>query len=266
MGLYSDPLKDYLFPSAISFSSALLGAWAAFHAVNIQERNRIHIQNVDSINEAMLRANDARVTLMTIKSNYHNNLSSHPCQRLLTIPRIIINGLPVRFDISKLIFMIPSESNEPHSKWHRISYIESLFSNYNHVLDIWNKRNDTLDEIIPKLNLQYGSPIDFDGLTQLIGSAQLATISDLTEHAIMMTDDILFELSCLLIGLPEIGKKSIPLKIRKEYRKVISISLPDNKAAVNLISLSPELDYDIAAELHKTTVSDLKNRYRRIYL
>ena len=61
MGLYSDPIKDYIFPSIISFSSAILGAFAAFYAVNIQERNRIHIQNVDALNEAILSANDAKI-------------------------------------------------------------------------------------------------------------------------------------------------------------------------------------------------------------
>jgi hypothetical protein len=266
IGLQSNPLKDYVFPSVMSLSSALLGAWAAFYAVNTQERDRNHIQNVDSINEFMLCANDARNTLIAIKSNYHDELSSHPCQRLLAVPRIITNGDHITFQMSKLIFMTPSEISEIHSRWQKITYIESLFSNYNHVLDIWKKRNDALDEIVPKLSQHHGVQVGLNTLLNSIDAAQLAIISDLTEHALMMTDDILFELSCLLIGLPEVGKKLIPINIRKKYRKIISILLPDNDAAVNILSLSPELDYEAAAELHKTTVSDLKNRYRRIYL
>ena len=73
MGLYSDPI-NHVFPSVISFSSTIFGAFAAFYVFNTQERNRIYIQNVDSLNEAILSANDAKNSLMAIKSNYHNNL------------------------------------------------------------------------------------------------------------------------------------------------------------------------------------------------
>ncbi|WP_324036723.1 hypothetical protein [Aeromonas caviae] len=139
MGLYSDPIKDYVFPSVISFSSTIFGAFAAFYAFNTQERNRIYIQNVDSLNEAILSANDAKNSLMAIKSNYHNNLTSNPFQRLLSVPRMILNCKPITFQLSKLIFMTPSEENNIKSKWQRIEYIDALFNNYNHLLDIWKK-------------------------------------------------------------------------------------------------------------------------------
>ncbi|MBL0612618.1 hypothetical protein JD508_20620 [Aeromonas jandaei] len=266
MGLYSDPIKDYIFPSIISFSSAILGAFAAFYAVNIQERNRIHIQNVDALNEAILSANDAKNTLMAIKSNYHNELSSNPYQRLLAVPRIILNGKPIIFQLSKLIFMTPSEVKDIKSKWQRIEYVDSLFSNYNHLLEIWKKRNDAFEEVHQALSQQNCSYINEELLLKSVDRARLVILSDLTEHVIMLTDDLLFELSCFLLGFPEAGKISIPVKIRKKYRKTLSISLPDYQVAVDLLSLSPELDYEMAAELHQTTTSELKNRYRRVYL
>ncbi|MGU5725450.1 hypothetical protein [Aeromonas caviae] len=82
----------------------------------------------------------------------------------------------------------------------------------------------------------------------------------------MLTDDLLFEFSCFLIGFPEIGKKFIPTRIRRKYRKILSISLPKYESAIELLSLSPTLDYEVAAILHATTISELKDRYRRVYI
>lgn len=265
LGLYSDPIKDYILPSITSLASAAFGAWAAFYAVNVQERNRIHIQNVDSINEAILCANNARNTLISIKSNYAGQLTSNPHQRLLTVTRMLKNGEPITFQISKLIFIAPSDPTKIYSKWQKVAYIESLFSNYNHVLDIWTKRNETLDKIIPKLTQYHGQSISLNELHKNIEPGQLAILSDLTEHALMMTDDILIELSCLIIGFPEVGKKSIPKKVINKYRKIISILLPNNEMAVDLLSLTPDLDNEAAAKLHNSTASEVKERYRRLY-
>ncbi|UCM49683.1 hypothetical protein [Aeromonas caviae] len=266
MGLYSDPIKDYVFPSVISFSSTIFGAFAAFYAFNTQERNRIYIQNVDSLNEAILSANDAKNSLMAIKSNYHNNLTSDPFQRLLSVPRMILNCKPITFQLSKLIFMTPSEENNIKSKWQRIEYIDALFNNYNHLLDIWKKRNEVLEEVHQALSQHNGSYIDEESLLKYVARAQLVILSDLTEYVLMLTDDLLFEFSCFLIGFPEIGKKFIPIRIRRKYRKILSISLPKYESAIELLSLSPTLDYDVAAILHATTISELKDRYRRVYI
>lgn len=265
IGLYSSPIKDYVLPSFISLFSAAFGAWAAFYAMNIQEQNRVHIQNVDSINEAVLCANDARNTLIGIKINYFGQLTSNPYQRLLTVTRMLINGDPIRYNTSRLIFLAPSESTKIHSKWQKVTYIDSLFKNYNHVLNIWMKRNEILDEIAPTLTEYHGQPINLKDIQKNIPPGQLAIISDLTEQALMMTDDILIELNCLIIGLPEVGKKNIPKKIIEKYRKIITLLLPNNKNAVDLLSLVPELDYQAAAHLHNATASEIKNRYQRVY-
>ncbi len=264
-GLYSNPVKDYIFPAISALSSAALGAWAAFYAVNTQERNRIHVQNVDSINDATLKASEARNTLMAIKSNYHNTLSSNPYQRLLAVPRILIDEQPIIFKISTLVFLTPSEVGEIYSKWQRIEQIDTLFKNYNQVICIFEKRNELLDEMIPQLSQLHTRQISDDKLLELFGPAKICEVSDLTERAIMLTDELLVELSCFLIGFPEVAKNSIPTKIRKNLRKIIVICLPAEESAVDLLSISPMLDYDKAAVIHASSTQEIMNRYRSIY-
>ncbi|WP_426008297.1 hypothetical protein [Aeromonas salmonicida] len=265
-GLYSNPVKDYIFPTISALSSAALGAWAAFYAVNTQERNRIHVQNVDSINDATLKANEAKNSLMAIKSNYHNELSSDPYQRLISIPRILIDEPPIVLKISTLVFLTPSEVGHIYSKWQRIEYIDTLFKNYNQVVCIWKKRNELLNEMMLKLNQFHAQTISSDILLQLCGLAKVCEISDLTEQAILLTDELLVELSCFLIGFPEVAKNSVPNKIRKKFRKIIVVCLPKDESAVDLLSMSPMLDYDMAAVLHTSSVQEIKHRYRSIYL
>jgi len=264
-GLYSNPIKDYIFPAISALSSAALGAWAAFYAVNTQERNRIHIQNVDSINDATLKASEARNILMAIKSNYHNELSSSPYQRLMTIPRIPIDEPAINFKISTLVFLAPTDVGDIYSKWQRIEHLDILFKNYNQALFIWKKRNESFEEMIPQLRQLHAKKISDEHLLELFGQSKICEVSDLTEKAIMLTDELLVELSCFIIGFPEIAKNSIPTKIRKKTRKIIIVRLPTEESAVDLLSISPMLDYDMTAALHACSVQEIKNLYRSIY-
>lgn len=264
-GLYSNPVKDYIFPTISALSSAALGAWAAFYAVNTQERNRIHTQNIDSINDATLKASEARNVLMAIKSNYHNKLSSNPYQRLLSIPRLPIDEQAINFKISTLVFLAPTDIGDIYSKWQKIETLDTLFKNYNQALYIWKKRNDIFEEMIPQLRQFHAKHISDDDLLQLFGPSKICEISDLTERAIILTDELLVELSCFLIGFPEIAKNAISTKIRKKTRRIITVCLPTEEFAVDLLSTSPMLDYHMTAILHASSEQEIKNLYQRIY-
>ncbi|MEI8658311.1 hypothetical protein [Vibrio sp. Hal054] len=264
--LQSNPIKDYVFPTVSALSTAALGAWAAFYAVSTQEYNRVQIQNVDALNGTLLNASEARNCLIAIKSNYFQRLTTHPFERILAIPPLVLNAAPISFHVASLAFLVPSENTENISKWQRIEYIETLFKNYNNLLNIWKMRNELMQQIMPHVMQFRGRNVEFEKLDQVIGCGQLAMLSDLTEHALMITDDLVVELSCFLLGFSDVSKKSVPKKIKKKYRKIINVNLPDNDESKNLLSISPELDFNLASKIHNVAQDDLRHRYRRLYL
>lgn len=266
VGLHSNPIKDYVFPSISALSTAALGAWAAFYAVSTQEYNRVQIQNVDALNETLLNANEARNSLITIKRHYSGRLTPNPFQRMLVIPPLVLNAEPIKFHVASLAFLVPSDNSENSSKWQRIEYVETLFKNYNNVLNIWKKRNELMQELMPHVMQFHGRGVSLEELERVIGRGQIAILSDLTEQAIMVTDDLVVEISCFLLGFSEVSKVAIPTKIKKKYRKIVAINLPDNDESKNLLSISTELNFNLASKIHNVTQEELRHRYRRIYL
>ena len=262
--LQSNVGKDYIFPITSSLLSAALGAWAAFYAVRVQEKTRLHSQRVESINEILLVASQARNNLIGIKSNYIGKLESNPMQRMLAVPPIIMNSKPLECKISSLSFIAPQKEQMCESRWRRIDYIDSLFRNYDSALTIWNKRNEVLAQVLPQVIDLHGQPISSQQLESKLGRGNIATLSDLTEHALMNTDDVLVELSCFLVGFPEVAVKHVDKRIKKEY-KPLSIELPSNPQAIDFLSLVPELDFQMAASIHNLSIDQIKSRYRRIY-
>ncbi|KZC46638.1 hypothetical protein XM68_c11818 [Vibrio alginolyticus] len=266
VGLHSNSIKDYVFPSISALSTAALGAWAAFYAVSTQEYNRVQIQNVDVLNETLLNANEARNSLIAIKSNYFGRLTPNPFQRMLVIPPIVLNAEPINFHVASLAFLVPSENSENNSKWQRIEYVETLFKNYNNLINIWKKRNELMQELMPHVLQFHGRGVSLEELEKVIGRGHIAILSDLTEQAIMITDDLVVEISCFLLGFSDVSKKAVPKKIKKKYRQIIAMNLPDNDESKDLLSISTELNFNLASKIHNVTQDELRHRYRRLYL
>ncbi|HCM0846541.1 TPA: hypothetical protein N2782_004597 [Vibrio parahaemolyticus] len=267
--LQSSPIKDYIFPIVSALFSALLGVWAAFYTVETQEKNRFGVTNVDTINEVLLVASDARNNLIAIKENYVHGVKVHPIQRMLCVPPIILNEKPIELKIVSMAFLVPNSHKQCKSNFERIEYIDSLFQNYNHMLSMWQKRNELISQYMPQLTQLHGKAIGVKELQPIMGQGGIAQLSDLTEHVLMLTDDLLVEISCLLEALPVVAKRSIDKKVIKKYRKLLSMSLPrinESPNAVDLLSLIPSLDINAAGKLQMVDQGSIKQRYRRIYL
>lgn len=261
-GLYSNPIKDYIFPIVSALFSSALGGLAAYYTVHTQERNRMFVSNIDAINATILSASEARDTLVSIKENYHGRLSSNPYQRIFATPYMLVNNSEVNFNVSALSFMVPSDVNQISSNWQRIEYINTLFKNFNQIILMWNKRNESLHETLSKVK-------KFDTPENVIGSHihdEVILLSDLTEQLLLYTDDLLVELTCFLIAFPHVTKEFIPEKIKIKYqKKIIIVSMPQRESSVNMLSFCPTLDFEEASKLHLTSPQEIHSRYKRIY-
>ncbi|MEZ8244145.1 hypothetical protein [Vibrio splendidus] len=266
--LQSNPIKDYIMPMGGVFVSGLLGMGVAYYTVNRQEKTKLELHKVETINETLLLAQEMRARLISIKQNYVQNLNSEPISRMLAIPPILLTEHRVEMHLSRLAFMVPSSKQENVSKWESIDYVATLFSNYNFLLEIWKKRNEIIIGLQPKLSELFRVGLNFDNLVEAIGEATLVQLSDLTERAVVMTDDVLIEVSCFLIGFGTISKSHVDDKVTKNLRRTIQVTLPDSSTyplAVDMLSRAPELDFIAASHLHNMPIDLLKERYRPLY-
>lgn len=264
-GLQGNAFKDYMLPILLALMSGLLGGGVAYYTVRTQEVTKIELEKVRLLNKTMLIAMQIRHELIGIKTNYYTSISPDPIDRIVAIPHILIHNKDITFDLSELAFIVKKGKNEPSSHWSQIEYIDSIFSNYRSLIKVWSERNKLYENLLTKAN-------DNGIGTRILYGASDETIiqlSDLTERCIHMTDDVLVEISCFLIGFSEIAKHKVNKKIIKLYAAPIQFILPDNSSntmAVDILSSVPEVDFCRLAALHKSSIEMSQQRYRKIYM
>ncbi|PSU99775.1 hypothetical protein [Photobacterium kishitanii] len=266
--LQSNPIKDYILPMGGVFVSGLLGMGVAYYTVNRQEKTKLELHKVETINETLLHAQEVRARLISIKQNYVRNIDSDPVSRTLAIPPILLSEQRIEVHLSRLAFMVPDSSQGKVSKWQSIDYVSTIFSNYNYLLELWKKRNEIIIGLQPKLGHLFRVGLNFENLVTAIGVATLVQLADLTERVLVMTDDVLIEVSCFLVGFGSVAKSQVDKKVTRNLSKTIQVTLPDSSTyplAVDMLSRVPELNFDAASQLHNIPVNILKERYRPLY-
>jgi len=266
--LQTNVIKDYILPVSTVLISGGLGVGSAYYAVDKQEKNRIEIEKIKVVNNTLLTAMDVRISLISIKENYVNGITNHPIERILSVPPIMISNSKVQIELASLTFIVPKDDKTVPTKWDNIGYISTIFSNYNSLLDIWDKRNNIITDLLPKIKEHFGQPINLATLRHLIGDAAISQLSDLTEHALHHTDDLLIEISAFLLGFSALAKTKIDKKVAKRFGEVMEASLPTYEEfpkAVDIISKIPEVNYTLLSQLYGRSEDVLRDRYRPIY-
>jgi len=266
--LQTNVIKDYILPVSTVLMSGALGVGSAFYAVDKQEKNKIEIEKIKVINNTLLTAMDVRMNLISIKENYVDRITNHPIDRMLSVPPIMISDSKVQIELASLTFIVPKNNQAVLNKWDNIGYISTIFSNYNSLLDIWDKRNNIIIDLMPKIKEHFGKPMDTATLRRLIGDGAISQLSDLTEHALNHTDDLLIEVSAFLLGFSAIAKTKVNKKIATKFGQVIEASLPSYEEfpkSVDIISKVPEVNYTLLSQLYGRSEDVLRERYRPIY-
>lgn len=268
--LQSNPYKDYILPIGSVVVSAAVGIFAVHYSVDKQENNRIQISNIDAINEMLLLACQARANLIALKSNYAQEIDDHPINRILTIPPIFFDNTILKFEMSRLSFLHSNQSTDKISKWINIVHISGVIKNYNFLLNIWGKRNELYEEfILPMISRNHGGTIQHENFIKEIGLGKVAEISDVTELAISLTDDLLIEICCFLEGFSQQSKEKINSKVTTKYRPILKINLPtivQCEDAVAIISLTPPLNVELVEKILFVSRDEVIHRYRKVYL
>ncbi|WP_318519844.1 hypothetical protein [Photobacterium leiognathi] len=267
-GLHTNIIKDYILPVGSVLVSGALGAGVAYYSVDRQEKTRIEISKIQNLNNTLLIAMDVRMSLISIKQNHFGLICDEPIKRMLTVPPIILSEREANIDFSSLSFIAPSTGDGSFNKWSSIEYISTIFSNYNSLLSLWSKRNEMITSLTPKLKPYFGQPLSYQMLQQLIGDGLISQLSDLTERALHMTDDLLIEVSAFLVGFSEVAKTKVEKRVVKKFGNILSVTLPNSKdfpKAVEIVTKVPEVNYKLLSQLHGRPEPELRERYREIY-
>ncbi|MFW1378450.1 hypothetical protein ACEV7K_24900, partial [Vibrio parahaemolyticus] len=133
---------------------------------------------------------------------------------------------------------------------------------------LWERRNEIIIDLMSTLKPHFGKPLNYQMLQTLIGDGVISQLSDLTERALHMTDDLLIEVSAFLIGFSDVAKTKVEKRVVKKFGNILSVALPSNDdfpKAVEILNKVPELNYKLASQIHGRSEDELRERYRAIY-
>ncbi|HCZ9037751.1 TPA: hypothetical protein O4F91_004413 [Vibrio alginolyticus] len=266
----SNPFRDYILPVGSVLVSGAVGVFAAYYSVHKHESNKAAISNIEAVNSILLSTCNARENLIALKGNYCNQIDSHPINRLLVIPPIFFDSNEIYIDAPKLSFLHAGKTSRNVPKWLNAARINGMFKNYNFLLEIWAKRNELYEEhLLPIVCDKHAGQINHQELISELGLGKVAEISDVTEQAIMFTDDMLVEICCFLEAFSTLSKDTVNLKVSRRYREIFEFELPTadiSEYAVDMLSLTQALDLSLLTKVLKVPKTEAEQRYQRLYL
>ena len=267
----SSLFRDYMFPMVSGFFSAVLGAWVAYFALKFQERNQLEREKLITCNEWTITMEGVFQSLIAFKENYCAEVGTHPIQRALSVRSILGQSKPLGKNVAELSFLVPTKS-DPDSvkiKWRSISRIGGLVSNYNSLLIIWEKRNTFERPLREKLINSCGdsafAEISHAEALKVLGPKDLLSLIDLTERAVMLTDDLVLETNNFLEKFPEAAKSVIDTRRTKGFGTLIAFSNQENPHLQKLLARCPEMDCSPLVDLYGIPEERIKELYGSVY-
>lgn len=266
----SNLFKEYIFPIVSAFFSAILGAGIAYYFFHYQEELKVEKSKIDNANKWLLLADEALHNLITIKSNYHNRISTSPIQRMLGIPTILFHKHLIPDTFTTLNFIIPKNKKDDCPKWSEIARIRAMINNYNYLQSLWLKRNE-LERPIKEEVLKKNSKdkayvnVSLEEIINCVGESKLVPLLDLNEIVIILTDDLILEFSDFLINFPNYIETLINQKKISKYGNIITYTIDSNNKLVDMLKRSPEADYSEISDLFGRSADELNQKYKTGY-
>jgi hypothetical protein len=263
--------KDYIFPIASAFFTAILGAVIAYFTLNKQEKIQIEKSKMNAANKWTLDIEQARSCLIAIKGNYNGKLSNKPMQRLGATPSILFHAEPIIENFQDLSFIVPNQNieNSDLPKWSQIPRIRHMVSNYNYLLKMWTQRNESNEKFKQSLLKSMGGKahdtLSLPDIEKAVSTADLVVLIEFTEQCIVLTDQIIIELDDFLSEFPDFVKTKIEIKKLKKYGSIITYLNNDNQNLLDIIKKEPKADFSSVAHLYGQTVEEIEKRHKTGY-
>lgn len=262
----SNILKDYIFPITMALFSSFFGALLGYFVFNRQEKIALEKRKLDTVNKWLLLANEIHQSLIAIKFNYYNKLCTDPLKRFFAIPFIILEDKNYSFPYHELAFI----SSSSPSKWNNIPNLLILFSNYSSVIKMLQTRNESNEKIKREMLNQRQSNsasinISFQEILQITDLSELARVIDLSEHLIVLIDDLIIGFYEFLQDFPEVAKQKINLKLIKGYGSILTYKPNDNTEFQSILKRSLLPDYKKLSSILELGEEELMARYKPLF-
>ncbi|HHQ5841104.1 TPA: hypothetical protein ACSRPO_001558 [Enterobacter asburiae] len=245
----TDYVKDYIFPVAMAFASALMGGVVAMRLYRKQELQKATKENFTTANEVFIMAHDCLNSLVGTKVNYVNAIcSDEPMYRVFAFPEMIAKYEEAKFKANSLYFIraFPTanktfmqslkwklkhqvlrkavENPSPEelaSSWRNTVRISSMFGNYNLILEYVRKRSQlNVEQLKVEANQYLAKSPTFDELFTRFSAREIGGLIDVTESTISLIDHVIVELYRFLLEFPEIAESNIELNRIKEWGRL----------------------------------------------
>lgn len=264
-----DLFKDYIFPIASAFFSAILGGAIAFLFFRHQEKLTVEKCKMNTANKWTLLAEEARSNLISIKQNYYGVLTEKPIQRAFAIPSVLFSSQPIVESYADLSFIVCKAGSVGTEKWSQIPRIRTMIHNYNYLQELWLKRNEIERPIKEAVVTSYSDrayvDVTLEEVVNCVGAVQFSSLVDLTEHVVKLTDDLLVELDSFLAEFPSYAKSLINHEKIENYGSVLTYSNNGNAKLLEILTKSPPADYQSITGLFGVNEGALKKRYTTGY-
>ncbi len=219
-----------------------------------QEKTKGTINKVNSANELFIKVMFIHIKLVAIRQNYYENVnkSSDPRYRWMKMPSIMMDIEKIEFNLSRMSFIATEKtanlSLEYSATWQNVIRIGVMIANYNHIGELINIRNGALHEFESVLLAKKIDKCDYKTACYLVGEASILRVIQLTEHLILVIDDILIEVNSFLKSFPQCVLDSVDSKLIKNHESILSFTFfsdnPNKK-----IKRVVEVDYQIMAKI-----------------
>lgn len=156
--------------------------------------------NREAINEVTLLANRCLTNLSVIRSNYSALINRSIYERMFQVPSIkSVIFEAVDFSVvSRLCFLAPSEGRAG-TRWSQVTKIESIFSNYNVLMETWKERNEIRERVHEELREKgYFERHSVEPEYMFVDVATKAKLMHFTERAISLTKELYVDLGDFL--------------------------------------------------------------------
>lgn len=257
--------KDYIFPVFETFLATLAGAYAAFRIFLRQERVLAGRKNVSAANQLVMVAHTAMQELIRCKSDYFDQMTSHPYRRASAMHSQIAPLKNISFPISELGFLVPKGFNALDPKYAHVQLLrlDGLSSNFNTLCDFLKLRANYDIEVrsLVAAKIEKGAAADLDPqeFEAIVPNVTLVTYIDLTEHCLCLIDDLLIEFDKVLADFPEFANKLASEKGCSKDDRVFKVTLPEK--AKRFIARIPAVDYAALAAIMNIPQVELIDRY-----
>jgi hypothetical protein len=237
-------VKDYIYPIALAFVSAVMGSLFGYYVILTREKVEAEKAKIDATNKLLLEAIDCFHDLEAIKGNYLGKLTDNPTQRLACVPPILMLHRPSNPEFAGMFYLAKDASKifksrtfkEAQDNFANIPRIKLIFENYNTALEMWKTRNELVlpifEAIVSKNSATGVANVSLEDMVRSATHLKVAQLMDLNEKVLSLTDDLLAEFMKLMMELPKISEQLISKKVMEKYGKVFKLEFSQETQAM----------------------------------